>query len=65
MGSEFTPEYAETLRQMTGQEKLKAAFALWRAARRLKAAAIREQHPEWSEEQVEREVKETFLRARD
>lgn len=65
MGSELSPEYAETLRRMSGEQKLKAAFELWRAARRLKAAAIRERHPDWTDEQVDREVKEIFLRARD
>lgn len=64
MASSLTPEYIATLRRMTGQEKLKAAFALYWSARKLKAAALREQHPDWSEEQVQHEVKEIFLHAR-
>jgi hypothetical protein len=62
MSSDLTPEYVATLRRMTGAQKLRAASALYWFARRLKAAAIREQHPEWSEEQVQRRVREIFLR---
>jgi hypothetical protein len=65
MDAELTPEYVETLRRMTGPQKLEAAFALWHAARRLKAAAIRERHPDWTDERVEQELREIFLRAGD
>ncbi len=63
MSEDLTPEYIATLRRMTGPQKLEAAFALYWAARRLKAAALRERHPEWTEERVQQEVKEIFLRA--
>ncbi len=63
MASKLTPEYVATLRRMTGQEKLRAAFALYWSARKLKAAGLRAQHPEWSEEQVAQKVKEIFLHA--
>jgi hypothetical protein len=65
VGAELTPEYAETLRRLTGQQKLKSAFALYWAARRLKAAALRERHPDWTEERIERKVREIFLNAGD
>lgn len=64
MGSDFSPEYIAFLRRMSGEEKLRAAFQLYRAARTLKAAAIRDRHPDWSEERVRQEVKEIFLHAR-
>lgn len=63
MGSDLTPEYVATLRRLTGPQKLEAAVALGRAARRLKAAGLRRAHPEWSEERIQREVREVFLRA--
>lgn len=59
MGSDFSPEYIAFLRRMSGEEKLRAAFQLYRAARTLKAAAIRDRHPDWSEERVRQEVKES------
>jgi hypothetical protein len=62
MTSELTPQYVATLRHLTGAQKLRAAAGLYWFARRLKAAAIRQQHPEWAEEQVQRRVKEIFLR---
>ena len=63
MGSELTPEYVATLRRLSGQEKLESALALYRFARDLKAAALRQAHPEWPEERVQEEVREIFLRA--
>ena len=63
MGSELTPEYVATLRRMSGQEKLESAIALYWAARELKAVSVRQAHPDWAEERVQREVREIFLRA--
>lgn len=62
MTPELTPEYIAILRRLTGAEKLRTASGLYWFARRLKAAAIRQQHPEWTEEQVQDRVKEIFLR---
>ena len=63
MASSLTPEYIDALRRMTGQQKLRTAFALYWGARKLKAAALRQQHPAWNEEQVQQAVKEIFLHA--
>ena len=63
MSSELTPEYVATLRRMTGEQKLRTAFGLYWSARKLKAARLREQHPDWSEEQVQQRVKEIFMHA--
>lgn len=54
----------ETFKKMTPEQKLKAAMRLYWSARRLKAAWIRQQHPEWIEEQVQQAVKEAFINAR-
>jgi hypothetical protein len=48
---------------MSGEQKLRSAFALYWSARNLKAAALRTQHPEWSEEDVQKRVREIFLHA--
>jgi hypothetical protein len=61
MDSELTPEYVAALRRMTGQEKLKAASALYWSARRLKTAALKERHPDLTEEQILAKVNEIFL----
>jgi hypothetical protein len=63
MGSDLTPEYVSVLRRLSGRQKLDAAAALNRAARKVKAAGFRHLHPDWSEERIEREVREAFLRA--
>jgi len=56
-------EYLARLRQLSGPEKLRAAFALYWEARKLKAARLRTQHPEWPEGQIEQRVKEIFMHA--
>jgi hypothetical protein len=63
MEPEFTPEYVAALRRMTGEQKLRAAFALYWSARNIKAAARRDQHPDWTDEQIQQRVKEIFLHA--
>jgi hypothetical protein len=63
MASELTPEYIATLRRMSGAQKLRTAFQLYWGARKLKAARLRQQHPEWTEEQVQLRVKEIFMHA--
>ena len=52
------------LRAMTPEQKLEAAMQLYWSARHLKAAALRAQHPEWTEEAIQRAVREIFLYAR-
>ena len=61
MAANLTPEYIATLRRMTGAQKLRTAFQMYWSARRLKAARLRQQHPDWTEEQVQQRVKEIFM----
>ena len=63
MASELTPEYIAMLRQLSGQQKLRTAFAMYWSARALKAAGLRSQFPLWSEQQLQQKVKEIFLHA--
>jgi hypothetical protein len=63
MASDFTAEYVDALRRLSGEQKLHTAFALYWSARKLKAVALHEQHPDWSDEQVQQRVKEIFLHA--
>ena len=64
MNEPLTPEYIETLRRMSGRQKLKTAFQLYWGARKLKAARLRQEHPDWSEDQVQARVREIFMYAR-
>jgi len=61
---ELRPEQMAVLRRMTPQERWAVARELYWSARRLKAAFLRDLHPDWSAEQIEDEVKRCFLHAR-
>ena len=54
----------EIFRRMTPGERWAAAQRLYWSARRLKAAHLRALHPEWSEDEVERGVREAFMHVR-
>jgi len=60
----MTPEEIRILRAMTPAQKLDALAHLWHAARALKAAWLRHQHPAWGEDRVQREVREILRNAR-
>ena len=54
----------EILRGMTPERRLALAEGLYWTAHRMKTAWIRQQHQDWSDEQVAREVSRIFLNAR-
>lgn len=58
-----SPEQIKIWQSMSGVEKLRLAEELWWSARDFKAAAIKTQHPDWTEEQVETEVRRIFINA--
>lgn len=58
------PEVLEALQAMTPEQKLRAAERLYYSARQLKAAALRAEHPDWSDEAIRRAVRMIFLYAR-
>lgn len=60
----LSEEHIRILQAMTPEQKLRAANKLYWTARELKAAGLRMQHPEWTEEQVQAEVREIFFYAR-
>lgn len=51
----------EILRKMTPEQKFRAMNQLFLTARALTASRIRENHPDWSDERVHREVTDAFL----
>lgn len=57
------PEQVKIYRAMSPARKLQLAADFNQSARNLKRAALKQFHPEWSEAQVQRKVKELFLYA--
>jgi Rv0078B-related antitoxin len=60
----MSDELREILQAMTPAQKLRAAERLYWSARQLKAAALRAQHPDWTEEAIQQAVRQIFLYAR-
>lgn len=58
-------EAQEILQAMSPAQKLRAAERLYYSARQLKAAALRAEHPDWTEEAIRLAVRDFFLYARD
>jgi len=54
----------EIYKRMTPGQKWQVARDLYWSARRWKAGWLRQIHPDWTEEQVQNEVREIFLYAR-
>ena len=48
---------------MTPEKKLRLMQQLYYSAWELKAAALREKYPQWSEDEIRAKVKEVFLYA--
>jgi hypothetical protein len=61
---EAGPDQVAALRRMTPEQRWRAARQLYWSARRLRSAFLRDRHPDWSEDQVQREVRGVFLHAR-
>jgi len=59
-----TTEQVEVFRRMTPEQRWKAARRLYWTVRRHKAAFLRSQHSDWTEQQVEAEVRRIFSHAR-
>ena len=59
-----SPEQIAALRAMTGAQRLRLAERLYWSARKMKAAGLRSQHPDWPEERVNDAVREIFTHAR-
>ena len=49
---------------MTPEKKLRLALRLYHSARELKAAALRRDHPDWTEKEIHERIREIFLFAR-
>jgi Rv0078B-related antitoxin len=59
-----TSEQIAALRVMSGERRLRVAEQLYWFARKMKAAGLRSQHPDWPDDRVDAEVRRIFLHAR-
>jgi Rv0078B-related antitoxin len=59
-----SPEQIEIYRRMTPGRRLEIAEQMYWSARRMKAAWLRTQHPDWSDSEVGAEVTRIFSHAR-
>jgi hypothetical protein len=60
---EPSPEQIAQYRAMSPAERLRQAYGLYWTARRLRLAAERARHPDWSDADLEAYVRRIFLRA--
>jgi hypothetical protein len=51
-------------RMMSPAQKLRAAERLYYSARQLKEAALRAQHPDWTDQAIRQAVRQIFLYVR-
>jgi hypothetical protein len=51
------PMVVESLRRMTPAERLAQAFEMWDFAATMMNSGIRQQRPDWSTEQIQREIR--------
>lgn len=58
------PEQIKALRRMSLEHRAELALGFIRSMRRMKAAALRAQHPHWTEQQVAAELRRLTLHAR-
>jgi hypothetical protein len=58
------PEQKRSYQKMTPEQKLKLLNNIQVSARKLKAAGLREQHPDWTEEEIRQKIRKIFLYAR-
>ena len=59
-----SPEQIAILRAMPGEKRLRLSEQLYWSARKMKAAGLRHQHPDWPRERIDSEVTRIFLHAR-
>ncbi|HAM70421.1 MAG TPA: hypothetical protein DCM86_02120 [Verrucomicrobiales bacterium] len=59
----LSPEQVEALRRMSPGERWRTAHQLYWTMRHHKAAFLRFQHPDWSDDQIRDQVRRAFLYA--
>jgi hypothetical protein len=62
--SEMDLQQKKIYQSMPPEKKLRLALRLYHSARELKAAALRRDHPDWTEKEIHERIREIFLFAR-
>jgi hypothetical protein len=57
------PEQLNIYKKMSPEQKLRLSLDLYHSARLIKRAGLKHQHPDWSDTQIEKKLKEIFLYA--
>ena len=63
MTPDLHPAQVEAYRRMSFQDKIRRFGELYQMAWKLKAAGLRHQHPDWTEEKIQEEVRKIFIRS--
>jgi len=58
------PEQKRIFRSMTPEQKLQIAMRIYDSVKELKAAGLRAQNPDWTEEMIQKKLREIFMYAR-
>jgi hypothetical protein len=58
------PEQKKSFQAMASEKKLQLALDLYYSAKKLKAAGLKHQHPEWPVDAIRQKVKDIFMYAR-
>jgi len=58
------PEQKRVFQSMTPEKKLDITLRLYHSAKELKAAGLRTQNPDWSQEKIQNTIRSIFLNAR-
>jgi hypothetical protein len=57
----LTPAELRIFREMSPADKLRQVASMYLQAKEWKRAALKKQHEDWSDEQIDRRLKEVFL----
>ena len=63
MSDDLHPEQIRAIRAMSLDRRLEVGMALLKSARRMRRAALRQQHPAWREEELDEALRRWTLDA--
>jgi hypothetical protein len=58
------PEQKKSFQAMTPEKKLQLALDLYYSAKKLKAAGLQNQHPDWPVDAIRQKIRDIFMYAR-
>ena len=63
MSERLHPAQIEALRRMTPSQRLEIGMSFIESMRELRGSVLRQEHPDWTEEQIARALREFVLHA--